>query len=127
MRAAPKTLNPSNSQINPAKQLQDNEFLQWFVGFSDAESAFMINIKNNKEVHFVFQITLHIEDGAVLYTIKDKLGIGIVSIKGTTCSFRLHSFQVIIENLLPIFDNYPLLTLKQLNYRDWRKAILLKK
>ncbi len=127
MRAAPKTLNPSNYQINPAKQLQDNEFLQWFVGFSDAESAFMINIKNNKEVHFVFQITLHIEDGAVLYTIKDKLGIGIVSIKGTTCSFRLHSFQVIIENLLPIFDNYPLLTLKQLNYRDWRKAILLKK
>lgn len=34
--------------------------------FSDAESGFMINTKNNKEVHFVFQITLHIDDVAVL-------------------------------------------------------------
>ena len=47
----------------------DSEFLQWFVGFSDAEAAFMIYTKNNKEVHFVFQITLHIEDVVVLYTI----------------------------------------------------------
>ena len=118
----PKTIN--STTLEPA---QDNEFLQWFVGFSDAESAFMINIKNNKEVHFIFQITLHIEDIAVLYTIREKLGIGIVSIKGNTCSFRVHSFQVIINSLLPIFDKYPLLTHKQLNYRDWRKAIILKK
>jgi len=55
------------------------------------------------------------------------LGIGIVSITGKTCSFRIHSFQLIVENLLPIFDKYPLLTHKQLNYRDWKKAILLKK
>ena len=119
----PKTINTTTIQAEE----KDNEFLQWFVGFSDAESAFMINIKNNREVHFVFQITLHIEDAAVLYKIRDRLGIGIVSVKGNTCSFRVNSFQVIINSLLPIFDKYPLLTHKQLNYRDWRKAILLKK
>ena len=37
----PKTINSTTLK-------KDNEFLQWFVGFSDAESAFMINIKNNK-------------------------------------------------------------------------------
>ena len=79
------------------------------------------------EVHFLFQITLHIEDAAVLYKIRDRLGIGIVSVKWNTCSLRVNSFQVIINSLLPIFDKYPLLTHKQLNYRDWRKAILLKK
>lgn len=52
----------------------------------------MINIKNNREVHFVFQITLHIGDGAVLYKIRDRLGKGIVSVKGNTCIFRVHSF-----------------------------------
>jgi len=120
--------NPINTSNNHTmSNLQSNDFLQWFVGFSDAESAFMINIKNNKEIHFIFQITLHIEDVAVLYTIRNKLGVGIVSIKGTTCSFRIHSFRVIIEKILPIFDKYPLLTHKQLNYRDWRKAIILKK
>ena len=55
------------------------------------------------------------------------LGIGVVSIEGKACSFRVHSFQVIIDNLIPIFDKYPLLTHKQLDYRDWKKAILLKK
>jgi hypothetical protein len=78
----------------------------------------MINTKNNSQIHFVFKITLHIDDIIVLYTIRNKLGIGIVSITGTTCSFRVHSFQIILDNLLPIFDKYPLLTPKQLNYRD---------
>ena len=64
---------------------EDVEFLQWFVGFSDAESSFIINTKNEREVHFTFQITLHIDDVAVLYTIRGKLGIGVVSIKGNTC------------------------------------------
>lgn len=112
----------SNNSQNP----QDDKFLQWFVGFSDAESSFLINIRNKTEVHFTFQITLHIEDIAVLYTIREKLGMGIVFIKGKTCSFRVNSFQVIVEKLIPIFDKYPLITHKQLNYRDWKKAILLK-
>ena len=121
-----KTKNSTSSCNNTHKIIAD-DFIQWFVGFSDAEGAFMINTKNNKEVHFVFQITLHIDDIGVLYIIRDKLGFGVVSIKGNTCSFRVHSFKVIVENLLPIFDKCSLLTHKQLNYIDWRKAIMLKK
>jgi hypothetical protein len=116
-----KSFSPQNN-LNP----QDDEFLQWFVGFSDAESSFLIFIRNKTEVHFSFQITLHVDDVAVLYTIREKLGIGVVSIKGRTCSFRVNSFQVIVDNIIPIFDKYPLLTHKQLNYRDWKKAISLK-
>nr|YP_010714082.1 LAGLIDADG homing endonuclease [Fuscoporia gilva]WDD39645.1 LAGLIDADG homing endonuclease [Fuscoporia gilva] len=113
---------------NSTKRLNyDKEFLQWFIGFTDAEGSFWINIKNNSEVHFVFQITLHIEDSAVLYLIRNKLGIGIVSIQGKTCSYRVHAFQTIVETLIPIFDKYPLLTHNQLNYKDWREAIFLKK
>ena len=87
----------------------------------------MINIGNNREVHFIFQITLHIDGVAVLYTIREKLGIGVVTIKGNTSSFNVRSFQVIVENLLPIFDKYPLLTHKQLDFVNWRKAVMLKK
>lgn len=105
----------------------NSEFLQWFVGFSDAESSFMISLRNNSEVHFIFQISLHIEDCAVLYTIREKLGVGVVSIKNNTCSYRVCSFQNILNVILPIFDKYPLLTFKQLDYKDWRKAVLLKK
>jgi len=115
------TPNPEN-EVKP----QDEYFLQWFVGFCDAEGSFIISIRNKTEVHFVFQITLHVEDVSVLYTIREKLGIGVVTIQGKTCSFRVRSFQVIVDNLIPIFDKYPLLTHKQLNFRDWKKAVLLK-
>jgi hypothetical protein len=96
----------------------DSKFVQWFVGFADAESSFSIEIKQTKEVYFKFSITLHIDDIAVLYTLRNKLGIGVVSIYGSTCSYRVHSFQTIIDKILPIFDKYPLLTTKILNYRD---------
>jgi hypothetical protein len=96
----------------------DYKFLQWFIGFTDAEGCFLIQTKNKSEVHFCFKITLHIDDSAVLFLIKDKLGIGVVSIKGNTCTFSIHSFQHIVDVLVPIFDKYPLITHKQLDYRD---------
>lgn len=97
----------------------DNEaFLQWFVGFTDSEGTFIIQTKNNSEVNFCFKFTLHVDDSAVLFLIKDILGIGVVTIKGNTCTFAVHSFQLIVEVLLPIFDKYPLITHKQLDYRE---------
>jgi LAGLIDADG endonuclease/Cytochrome b/b6/petB len=116
----------NKNSITSKNKIYTENFMQWFVGFTDAEGTFLINIRNNKEVHFVFKITLHINDISVLYSIKNKLGIGIVSIEGKSCSFRIHSFQTIIDILIPIFDKYFLLTHKQLNFKDWKKAIILK-
>ena len=47
-------------------------FLQWLVEFFDAESSFIISIKNNSRVYFKFQIRLHIDDSSCLYFIKNK-------------------------------------------------------
>jgi hypothetical protein len=110
-------LNQTRGARGGGKKL-DYKFLQWFIGFTDAEGCFLIQTKNNSEVHFCFKITLHIDDSAVLFLIRDKLGIGVVSIKGNTCTFSIHSFQHIVDVLVPIFDKYPLITHKQLDYRD---------
>ena len=116
-----------NIILNKGEKKLDEKFIQWFIGFTDAEGCFLIQTKNKSEVQFCFKITLHIDDSAVLFLIKDKLGIGVVSIKGNTCTFSIHTFQHIVDVLLPIFDKYPLITHKQLDYRDWRIAVLLKK
>jgi hypothetical protein len=127
-----KILN-DNNKGNPKHDFESNElitqesFIQWFVGFTDAEGSFIIQIRNNREVHFRFRITLHVEDSVVLFLIKDKLGIGVIKISGNTCTFTIDSFQLILDILLPIFDKYSLITHKQLDYRDWRTAILIKK
>ena len=107
-----------NKTRRPGGKKWDDKFLQWFIGFTDAEGCFLIQTKNKSEVHFCFKITLHIDDSAVLFLIKDKLGIGVVSIKGNSCTFSIHSFQHIVDVLVPIFDKYPLITHKQLDYRD---------
>lgn len=41
-----------------------NEFVEWFVGLSDAESNFLIRVRKNKKqevigFEFVFRIALH--------------------------------------------------------------------
>ena len=42
-------------------------------------------------------------------------------------SLRIRNKIHLINQILPIFDKYSLLTHKQLNYKDWREAIFLKK
>lgn len=38
------------------EQNWDYKFLQWFIGFTDAEGCFLIQTKNQSEVHFFFKL-----------------------------------------------------------------------
>lgn len=76
--------NTFNTQSHYKNTEDEENFLQWFVGFSDAESTFIINpsIKKDKvtisSFSFMFKIALHKDDSAVLRYISSKLGIGKV-------------------------------------------------
>jgi len=51
--------------------LDEEKFLQWFVGFTDAEGSFMMSMpKGTKQVYFSFKIKLHLDDINVLYLLK---------------------------------------------------------
>ena len=68
-------------------------FYQWFVGFSDAESSFFIQpVLNSKGVvnrfSFKFGIELHIDDRAVLEFILSKLEIG---------NFRISNDKILVS------------------------------
>ena len=57
------------------------EFIKWFVGFSDAESNFSIVLYKDKTakilyINFRFLIELHVDDIDDLKLIKSKLNIG---------------------------------------------------
>lgn len=103
----------------------EEEFLQWFVGFCDAESSFIISIKNNSGVYFKFQIRLHIEDSSCLYFIKNKLGVGVINLTENNCTYTVNSYSDIANVILPIFSKYPLLTIKRLDFENWKSSILL--
>lgn len=98
-----------NYQINiPSNQLNKLPFSTlipklnpWFVtGFTDAEGCFTILVQHNDKykanwrVKAIFTITLHIKDTAILEDIKNTLGVGKVSIKGTSkVGYRVESFK----------------------------------
>lgn len=120
----------SQSNIIDSKGLSlDSAFLQWFVGFTDAEGNFIINsLKNTKSdisrFSFMFKISLHRDDEAVLRYIKDKLGIGGVRFYKNECIFNVTNKEG-IALLISIFDKYNLNTTKHLDFLDFKEAFYI--
>uniref|UniRef100_UPI0023EFA8B8 homing endonuclease n=1 Tax=Leptographium wingfieldii TaxID=155675 RepID=UPI0023EFA8B8 len=133
------TLKNSNLVAGGAENLQSSiklpfvakhpTFLQWFVGFTDAEGNFIINpLKNTKldisRFSFMFKITLHKDDSEVLIYIKDKLGVGGVRYYKDECIFNVTNKEG-IALLISIFDKYNLNTTKHLDFLDFKEAFYL--
>ena len=110
--------------------LEYENFIRWFVGFSDGESNFTIVFQKDKNgnitgASFRFIIELHLDDINTLKYIKSKLNIGNnISEYGNSCKFTvIHKKD--IEKLISIFDRYNLNTTKYLDYLDFKKAFYL--
>ena len=108
----------------------EENFLQWFVGLSDAESNFFINtiLKKDKvtisSFSFMFKIELHKDDEGVLKYIHSKLAIGNVRLYKNVCIFNITDREG-IKLIISIFDKYNLNTTKHLDYLDFKEAFNL--
>jgi hypothetical protein len=106
------------------------DFVQWFVGFSDGESNFSIvplyDKSGNKLNKFSFRFTigLHRDDKNVLVNIHNILAVGNINERGEECKFVVSDKEGIIK-LIKIFDKYNLNTSKYLDYLDFKKAFNL--
>ena len=81
------TVGPGKKKIYINKK-----FLEWLVGFTDAEGNFNISLRNFKNNSYnslvlTFQIGLHIDDLEVLKFIQKNLQCGKISISGNKCNF----------------------------------------
>jgi len=85
------------------------------LGFIDGEG----NLKVFMDRHYlkaVFRIRLHIDDIATLYKIKEFLGVDNVIIQGSNCLYTISDLYSLKTVLLPLLDEYNLLTSKWLDY-----------
>ena len=53
------------------------------------------------------------------------LGVGIVSISGNMGEDRIRPIKSILQQIIPIFYKYPLLTSKYFNYDLFKQAALI--
>lgn len=96
------------------------EFKQWLVGF--IEGNFQV-FMDRKYVRIIFRIRLHVDDVAILYRIKEFLGVGKVVIEKDSALFVITNAGDLINVLFPILDQYKLLITKYLDYLDFAKVV----
>lgn len=114
---------------------------EWIQGFIDGEGSFQseISIGKNNNLKVLFNFSLQIKqsnhDVAVLNAIKDFFGCGYLkpkysirnlddsenSLRNTT-TLWIRNTEIICK----FFDKYPLYTIKNLDYLDWKHLINLK-
>lgn len=112
------------------KNINKNDFLEWLVGFTDAEGSFLIGVdhrNNYPRFNFRFSIGLHIDDRPLLLFIQNNLNCGTVTSNKdqSACYFNIADTVVLKSVILPIFDNFNLNTTKHLDYLAFKEALLL--
>ena len=108
----------------------DLEFIEWFVGISEAESCFLCRARKDKEgqvvgFEFVFRIALHRDDRGALEFIKRTLGCGRLNTERDTLVFTISQLSDIKNTLIPLFEQFPLNTTKHLDYLAFKKAFFM--
>lgn len=96
-------------------------FELWLVGMTDGDGTFHIAYQNGKW-NLVYKISLSRYNLRTLYYIKKNLGIGVVRKDNTKGQFVIRDRKKLADVIFPIFDKYPLLTSKQFNYLNLKKA-----
>lgn len=116
------------------KNQENYEFMLWLIGFTDGEGTFSVDINKKDDMKIGYQIQLsfiitqHGRDLDLLVKIKNyfnnsgeiKLNRGING--GNVYQYRLRKIEMINNLIIPLFDNYPLKTMKNLDYQDFKKV-----
>ena len=124
----------------------NKNFLEWLVGFSDAEGNFIITLRDNpsfkiekmdilsfddeklkiknisKFVNLTFQIGLHIDNLNTLKIIQKEIKCGNISISKNRCNFYVSDFYSIINIIIPIFNYFHLNSTKYSQFIVFRNA-----
>jgi len=102
----------------------------WFVGFTDAEGCFFINIRpNRKKTGYWalagFSLVQHNRDILLFKLLKEFLGGGFIVEERNRNVVRGESLSFMLEVIIPLFDNNPLQSSKLKDYLSFCSACQL--
>uniref|UniRef100_UPI0030E37AE1 hypothetical protein n=1 Tax=Ophiocordyceps sobolifera TaxID=94213 RepID=UPI0030E37AE1 len=126
-----QTLKEAFPNIVPIARVQPDNLIpspEWLLGFVSGEGNFMIRLINspaNKlgyQVGLRFQITQHSKDKLLMENIMNYLGCGYLSVRNDIIDFHVTKFSEIVEKILPFFNKYPILGIKQKDFEDFKLA-----
>ena len=102
----------------------------WLVGFFEGEACFYVSIykspksKTGFAVQLVFKVTQHSRDAELLKHMAEHLSCGRVEYrKGEACDYTVTALKDIKHKIIPLFNAFPLLGSKALNFKDFKKVV----
>ena len=127
-----ENLLKSNKYIKNNHGIYNDLFYAYLSGLIDSNGWIKIN-KKGKYLQYELGIELNIRDIKLLYKIKDLLGVGIIKtqkkINSNNIEIELAIYLIrnnnhLKEIIIPIFDKYPMLTLKHYDYLYFKHNLL---
>jgi len=108
-----------------------NLFYPYFVGLIEGDGWISVN-KKGKYVCYELGIELSIKDIQLLYKIKEILGVGNITLKNRKSingldlklvRFNIRNKKHLKEIILPIFNEYPMITNKQYDFLRFKELL----
>ena len=128
--AFPEIIPASRAQV----KLPENIDKHWLAGFVDAEGSFIVSIYKSKTkigyaIKLTFCISQNNRDHLLFSSLVKHLNCGRVSVNSTNSAveFVVGSFNEINEIIIPLFKEYNLIGIKQKDFEDFCKIVLLMK
>lgn len=102
----------------------------WISGFTSGEGCFMVRVRKSStsatgyKVELIFQITQHSRDEILIKNIIDYLDCGKYRVrKGDLAGdFIVYKFSDLIKKIIPFFEKYPIMGVKQLEFKDFKSV-----
>nr|YP_008965295.1 LAGLIDADG [Rhynchosporium agropyri]AHC02301.1 LAGLIDADG [Rhynchosporium agropyri] len=103
-------------------------FEQWLVGFTDGDGNFHIS-QQGTGTSIKWGLSYKLAQSGynlrILNYIKKELKVGSITKDGTKAQYFIRDRKVLETIILPIFDKYPLLTTKYLDYVKIKEALAI--
>uniref|UniRef100_UPI002A83C7D2 LAGLIDADG endonuclease n=1 Tax=Saccharomycopsis fibuligera TaxID=4944 RepID=UPI002A83C7D2 len=117
-----------NKLFYSTKLNNNYDFKKWLVGFTDGDGTFSMYMnKDLSKIQFMYKISQSRINIQLLYKMKSKLGVGKVKMDNNSnmCSYLIRDRKLLLKHMMPMFDEYPLLTTKRYNYLKFRTCLIL--
>lgn len=112
-------------RINRDKRETFNNFVPWFVGYTDGDGCFnvYVNEKSNK-ISLTFKLSQKSNNMQVLYYMKSQLSCGQVrQDKRGMAHLLIRNKEMIKLNVIPLFETFPLLSSKYFDYLRFKESL----
>lgn len=123
------------SREKPSTSLPENLKAQWVSGFVAGDGGFSIYVRSAKDyiisekVDYRFHVAQHSKDIELIKLLIKYFNCGQVFLRSNVntsrCDFIVQDSKSLLEKVIPHFDTYPLLNLKQQDYLCFKECMTI--